>query len=185
MADLARLGRAAGRRRAAELADRFDLAEAADKTAATYSCGMRRRLDLAMTMVGRPRVVFLDEPTTGLDPVGRHAVWQMVHSLVADDGVTIFLTTQHLDEADRLADRLAVLDHGALVAEGTPEQLKARIPGGHIRLQFSDLAHLDSAARLLGAAPRDHDTLSLDVLGDGTVPAVRPCSSSSTTTPST
>jgi ABC-2 type transport system ATP-binding protein len=173
MADLAHLSRAAGRRRAAELLDRFDLAGAAGQTAGTYSGGMRRRLDLAMTLVGRPRVVFLDEPTAGLDPRGRHAVWQLVRGLVADDGVTIFLTTQYLDEADRLADRIAVLDHGAIVAEGTPEQLKRRIPGGHIRLQFSGPAQLDSAARLLGTARRDDQTLSLQVPSDGTVPAMR------------
>ncbi|MGI8577348.1 MAG: ATP-binding cassette domain-containing protein [Nocardioidaceae bacterium] len=173
MADLAHLSRAAGRRRAAELLDRFDLLEVADKTAATYSGGMRRRLDLAMTLVGDPRIVFLDEPTTGLDPRGRHAVWQLVRSLVADDGVTIFLTTQYLDEADQLAGRLAVLDHGAVVAEGTPDQLKGRIPGGQIRLQFSDPKHLDSAARLLPTGRRDDETLSLQIPSDGTVPAVR------------
>ncbi len=173
MADLGHLGRAAGRRQAGELLNRFDLLAAADKAAATYSGGMRRRLDLAMTLVGHPRIIFLDEPTTGLDPRGRHAVWQMVRSLVADDGVTIFLTTQYLDEADQLADHLAVLDDGAVVADGTPQQLKARIPGGHIRLQFSDPAHLDSAARLIGAARRDDETLSLQVLGGATVPVVR------------
>jgi ABC-2 type transport system ATP-binding protein len=173
MADLGHLSRAAGRHRVAELLDRFDLVGVAGKTAGTYSGGMRRRLDLAMTLVGDPRIVFLDEPTAGLDPRGRHAVWQMVRSLVADDGVTIFLTTQYLEEADRLADRVAVLDHGALVAEGTPEQLKHRIPGGHIRLQFSDPAHLDSAARLLGTARRDDETISLLVPSDGTVPAIR------------
>jgi ABC-2 type transport system ATP-binding protein len=173
MADLAHLSRAAGRRRAAELLDRFDLAGAAGQTAGTYSGGMRRRLDLAMTLVGRPRVVFLDEPTAGLDPRGRHAVWQLVRSLVADDGVTIFLTTQYLDEADRLADRIAVLDHGAIVAEGTPGQLKRRIPGGHIRLHFAGPAQLDSAARLLDTAWRDDQALSLQVPSDGTVPAIR------------
>ena len=136
MADLAHLGRATRRSRVAELLERFDLAEAADKPAATYSGGMRRRLDLAMTLLGRPRVIFLDEPTTGLDPRGRHAMWQMIRNLVADDKVTIFLTTQYLEEADHLADRVAVLDHGTIVAEGTPSELKARLPGGHVRLQF-------------------------------------------------
>ncbi|HSS12070.1 MAG TPA: ATP-binding cassette domain-containing protein [Acidimicrobiales bacterium] len=173
MADLAHMSRADGRRRAAELLVRFDLLEAADKAAATYSGGMRRRLDLAMTLVGHPRVIFLDEPTTGLDPRGRHTVWRMVRSLVADDGVTIFLTTQYLDEADELADRLAVLDHGAVVAEGPPEQLKRRIPGGHIGLQFSDPAHLDSAAALLRTARRDDEKLSLQVVSTGAVPSVR------------
>jgi ABC-2 type transport system ATP-binding protein len=173
MADLAHLGRAAGRRRADDLLDRFDLVDAAGKAAATYSGGMRRRLDLAMTLVGHPRIIFLDEPTTGLDPRGRHVMWQIVRDLVADDGVTILLTTQYLDEADRLADRIAVLDHGAVVAEGTPEQLKARIPGGHIRLQFSDLANLNSAARLVGTARRDHEMLSLEIPSSGTVSALR------------
>jgi ABC-2 type transport system ATP-binding protein len=126
-----------------------------------------------MTLLGHPRIIFLDEPTTGLDPRGRHAVWEMVRSLVAEEGVTIFLTTQYLDEADRLADRIAVLDHGVIVAEGTPAQLKARVPGGHIRLQFSDVEHLDSAARLLRTARRDDETLTLQVPDVGTVPALR------------
>src|SRR5437588_6649142 len=134
MADLHHLGRAEGRRRAAALLDRFDLVEAARKPAATYSGGMRRRLDLAMTLVGNPRLIFLDEPTTGLDPRARRDVWQIIRGLAAG-GVTIFLTTQYLDEADHLADRIAVLDLGRIVAEGSPEQLKRRIPGGHIRLQ--------------------------------------------------
>ena len=111
MADLHHLGRAAGRRRAAELLDRFDLAEAADRPASTYSGGMRRRLDLAMTLVGDPRLIFLDEPTTGLDPRSRHTMWAIIRDLVAG-GVTVFLTTQYLEEADELADRIAVLDHG-------------------------------------------------------------------------
>ena len=139
MADLHHLGRSAGRRRAAELLDRFDLTSAAGKPAATYSGGMRRRLDLAMTLVGSPRLIFLDEPTTGLDPRSRRTMWQIIRDLVAG-GVTIFLTTQYLDEADQLADRIAVLDRGRLVAEGTPGELKRRIPGGHISLQFAEPA---------------------------------------------
>jgi ABC-2 type transport system ATP-binding protein len=172
VADLAHLSRADGRRRAADLLDRFDLFEAAGKMAATYSGGMRRRLDLAMTLVGAPRIVFLDEPTTGLDPRGRQTMWQIIRGLAAD-GVTILLTTQYLDEADQLADRVAVLDHGALVAEGSPEQLKARVPGGHIRLQFTDPQHLATAAHLFTNAGRDDETLSLQVPGDGTVAALR------------
>jgi ABC-2 type transport system ATP-binding protein len=128
MADLHRLGRAEGRRRAAELLERFDLVAAADRPAVTYSGGMRRRLDLAMTLVGEPRVIFLDEPTAGLDPRSRHAMWEIVRGLVAG-GVTIFLTTQHLEEADELADRIGLLDHGRLIAEGSPEELKRQTPG--------------------------------------------------------
>src|SRR5918996_2048806 len=118
MADLHHLGRAEGRRRAAELLERFDLADAATKPAATYSGGMRRRLDLAMTLVGDPRIIFLDEPTAGLDPRSRRTMWQIIRELVAD-GVTIFLTTQYLEEADHLADQVALLDHGRLIAQGT------------------------------------------------------------------
>ena len=137
MADLRHLGRAAGRRRVAELLERFDLTDAARKPLSTYSGGMRRRLDLAMTLVGNPSVIFLDEPTTGLDPRSRRTMWQIIRELVAD-GVTIFLTTQYLDEADQLADQVAVLDHGRIVAEGTPAELKRRIPGGHIQLHFAE-----------------------------------------------
>ena len=136
MADLHHLGRVEGRRRAAELLERFDLLDAADRPAATYSGGMRRRLDLAMTLVGDPRLIFLDEPTTGLDPRSRHTMWEMIRDLVAG-GVTVFLTTQYLDEADQLADRIAVLDAGVLVAAGTPDELKWLVGGGHIRLQFA------------------------------------------------
>src|SRR2546426_12245808 len=137
MADLHHLGRSEGRKRAAELLERFDLVDAARKTPATYSGGMRRRLDLAMTLVGHPRVIFLADPTTGLAPRSRHTMWQIIRDLVAG-GVTILLTTQYLDEADELADRIAVLDQGKLVAQGTPDELKRLIPGGHIRLQFAD-----------------------------------------------
>ncbi len=172
MADLAHLRRAEGRRRVAELLNQFDLVDAAAQTAATYSGGMRRRLDLAMTLVDRPRIVFLDEPTTGLDLRGRRAMWQLIRSLVAE-GVTILLTTQYLDEADQLADRIAVLDHGVVVAEGSPEQLKARVPGGHIRLQFTDGDHLQSAVRLLAIAGHDDGTLSMRIPSDGSVPALR------------
>jgi ABC-2 type transport system ATP-binding protein len=172
MADLHHLGRREGRRRTAELLDRFDLNEAAKRSAATYSGGMRRRLDLAMTLVADPRIIFLDEPTTGLDPRSRRTMWQIIRELVTG-GVTIFLTTQQLEEADQLADRIAVLDGGKLVAEGTPAELKARIPGGHIRLQFADASRLESAARTLPDSSRDDDALTLQIPGDGHVRSLR------------
>ncbi|RZT84820.1 ABC-2 type transport system ATP-binding protein [Pseudonocardia sediminis] len=172
MADLRHLGRVEGRRRADELLERFDLVEAAGKPASTYSGGMRRRLDLAMTLVGDPRIIFLDEPTTGLDPRSRRAVWAAVRELVAA-GVTIFLTTQYLEEADQLADRVAVLDHGVLVAQGTPDELKRRAPGGHVRLRFADPVDLGRAAGAFDALRRDDDALTLDVPGDGGVASLR------------
>ena len=172
MADLNHLGRAAGRRRVAELLEQFDLVEAKRKTAATYSGGMRRRLDLAMGLVGNPRVVFLDEPTTGLDPRSRRTMWDIIRELAAG-GVTIFLTTQYLDEADELADRIAVLDHGRIVAEGTADELKRRIPGGHVRLQFPEADALRSAVGLLDATSADEERLELQVPSDGSVAALR------------
>jgi ABC-2 type transport system ATP-binding protein len=172
MADLHHLRRAEGQRRAADLLSRFDLVEAARKPAATYSGGMRRRLDLAMTLVGDPQVIFLDEPTTGLDPRSRRTMWQIIRQLAAG-GVTIFLTTQYLDEADELADRIAVLDNGKIVAEGTAAELKRRVSGGHVRLRFADLAAVDAAARTLGGTARDDDALELQVPGDGSVRSLR------------
>src|SRR5689334_11203512 len=140
MADLHRVG--SRRQVVTELLERFDLAGSAGKMAATYSGGMRRKLDLAMTLVGRPRIIFLDEPTTGLDPRSRRTMWGIIRELVAD-GVTIFLTTQYLEEADQLADRIAVLDGGRVVAQGTPAELKRQIPGSHVRLRFAGRALLD------------------------------------------
>jgi ABC-2 type transport system ATP-binding protein len=172
MADLRHLGRREGRRRAAELLGRFGLVEAAKKPAATYSGGMRRRLDLAMGLVGHPRIVFLDEPTAGLDPRSRRTMWQIIRDLVAG-GVTIFLTTQYLEEADELADRIALLDHGKLVADGTAGELKRRIPGGHISLQFADADGLDLAARILGEVSREEEALTLQVPSDGGVRSLR------------
>jgi ABC-2 type transport system ATP-binding protein len=172
MADLHHLGRVAGPARVAGLLARFDLVDAARRSVSTYSGGMRRRLDLAMTLVGSPQVIFLDEPTTGLDPRSRRTMWDSIRELVAD-GVTILLTTQYLDEADHLADRIAVLDHGRIVAEGTPEELKRRIPGGHVRLQFASPQALQAAANLLGTRSRDDDRLVIEVSGDGGVPSLR------------
>ena len=172
MADLHHLGRVRGRRRAADLLDHFDLTDAADRPAATYSGGMRRRLDLAMTLVHTPRLIFLDEPTAGLDPRSRHTMWQIIRRLVAD-GVTVFLTTQYLEEADALADRIAVLDHGRLIAEGTADELKRRVPGGHVRLRFADPRALDAAAAALGESSRDDDALTLQVPSDGGLESLR------------
>ena len=172
MADLNHLDRREGRRRAAALLERFDLTGAARKPLSTYSGGMRRRLDLAMTLVGNPSVIFLDEPTTGLDPRSRRTMWQIIRELVTG-GVTIFLTTQYLDEADELADYVAVLNHGRIVAEGTPAELKRRIPGGHIQLQFAAPEALRAAVGLIPNATPDDDQLILQVPGDGSVAAVR------------
>ena len=172
MADLRHLGKQKGRQRVAELLEQFDLTEAARTPVQTYSGGMRRRLDLAMTLVGNPRVIFLDEPTAGLDPRSRRVMWQIIRDLVAG-GVTIFLTTQYLEEADRLAGRIAVLDGGRIVAEGTPDELKRLVPGGHVRLEFADAAGLDRAAAAFEGAARDDETLSLQVPSDGGVGSLR------------
>jgi ABC-2 type transport system ATP-binding protein len=171
MADLCHLRRAEGRRRTGELLEQFDLVEAAGKPASTYSGGMRRRLDLAMTLVGRPGLIFLDEPTSGLDPRSRRMMWQTVRDLVAD-GVTVFLTTQYLEEADQLADRIAVLDGGRLVAEGTSEDLKRGVAGGHVRLKFAGAESLKAAAAAVGGVP-DAEQLALRVPSDGGVHALR------------
>ncbi|UQA97890.1 ATP-binding cassette domain-containing protein [Streptomyces halobius] len=173
MANLLHLPRREGRRRAADLLGRFELTEAAGKPVSTFSGGMRRKLDLAMTLVGKPRIIFLDEPTTGLDPRSRRTMWEIIRSLVADDGVTIFLTTQYLEEADQLADRIVVLDHGKLVAQGTADELKRLIPGGHIRLQFADTNALESAATLFGSTAYDSESLTLHLPGDGGIPTLR------------
>jgi ABC-2 type transport system ATP-binding protein len=172
IADLRHLDRATGRRRIAHLLEQFDLVDVARKPAMTYSGGMRRRLDLAMTLVGDPRVIFLDEPTTGLDPRSRRGMWDVIRALVAD-GVTVFLTTQYLEEADHLADLIGLLDHGRLIAEGTPEQLKQLVPGGHLVLRFADVGGLASAARLFESPARDEEALTLEVPGDGSIRSLR------------
>ncbi|MFF9537662.1 ATP-binding cassette domain-containing protein [Streptomyces sp. NPDC014724] len=172
MADLHHLSRSEGRRVAAELLERFDLVEAAKKPASTYSGGMKRRLDLAMTLVGGPRIIFLDEPTTGLDPRSRHNMWQIIRELVSD-GVTVFLTTQYLDEADELADRIAVLNNGKIAAEGTADELKRIVPGGHVRLRFTDPAAHRNAASALHDTTRDDESLTLHIPSDGSQRALR------------
>jgi ABC-2 type transport system ATP-binding protein len=186
MADLHHLPRAPGRERIDELLERFELADAADRIAMTYSGGMRRRLDLAMTLMGAPQVIFLDEPTTGLDPRGRRTAWEIVKRL-ADDGTTVFLTTQYLDEADKLADRVAILDRGRIVAEGSTHELKQRIPGGRIDIQFADAeAQLVAASALgvaadalgvaadaLGTPIADQNSPSLQIPTDGNVATLR------------
>ncbi|MEU9974152.1 ATP-binding cassette domain-containing protein [Streptomyces sp. NPDC051014] len=167
MADLHHLPKGEGRRVIAELLDRFDLTEAAGKPASTYSGGMKRRLDIAMTLVGSPRIIFLDEPTTGLDPRSRHTMWQIIRELVSG-GTTVFLTTQYLEEADQLADRIAVLNDGRLVAEGSAQELKRLVPGGHVRLRFSDPVTYEQAATELRETTRDDEALVLQVPSGGT-----------------
>jgi ABC-2 type transport system ATP-binding protein len=172
MARLQHLGGAQHRSRVGELLERFELTDAADRPAMTYSGGMSRRLDLAMTLLRQPRIVFLDEPTTGLDPRGRRLLWEIVRDL-ADDGVTVLLTTQYLEEADRLADRVALIDHGRLIASGSPDELKARTTSGQVRLGFADEASLTVAAALFPDARRETDGLSLVLASDNSAVALR------------
>src|ERR1700686_106618 len=136
------------RRRANDLLERFDLADAADRPARTYSGGMRRRLDLASSMLTRPRVLFLDEPTTGLDPRSRNEIWSVVRELVRD-GTTLLLTTQYLEEADQLADRIAVIDHGEVIAEGTGSELKDKVGGQILEVELVDATERDNARAAL------------------------------------
>ena len=173
MADLYHLGRARARARIDDLLERFDLTEAADKPASTYSGGMQRKLDLAMTLVSEPQIIFLDEPTTGLDPRSRRTMWQIVKDLTRS-GVTIFLTTEYLEEADQLAGQIALLDHGTLIARGTPDELKRMIPGGHIRLRFNDAGTLSKAREVIARPGRsDEEALTLELPTSGSVPELR------------
>lgn len=168
MGELHHLGRRRSQERAGELLHRFDLVDAADRRADTYSGGMRRRLDLAMSLVAPPKVLFLDEPTTGLDPRSRRDMWDMIRELVRA-GTTILLTTQYLDEADALADRIAVLDGGRIVAEGSAEELERLVPGGHVELRLHDGAQAAAAAAALPEAVFDPETSSLTIPTDGSI----------------
>ncbi len=152
------------------LLERFDLLEAADRRVATYSGGMRRRLDLAMGLLGNPSVVFLDEPTTGLDPQSRITMWKIIKDL-AHSGITVFLTTQYLDEADQLADQIAILNEGRIVAQGTPAELKKLLPHGHIEIRFFNEQEVQSARVLLQDFDADLDTenQTITVNTDGSI----------------
>src|SRR4051794_15819920 len=172
MADLSHQDRTSTPGNVSLMLELFDLVDAADRRAQNYSGGMKRRLDLAMTLIARPRLILLDEPPTGLDPRSRRELWAIVRELVAD-GVTVLLTTQYLDEADHLADRIGVLDGGRLVAEGTATELKRRVPGGHVSVQFTDPGRLAVAAATYLDATADHDALTLQVPSDGTVAGLR------------
>jgi ABC-2 type transport system ATP-binding protein len=173
MADLYHLSRARAKARTEELLEQFDLTEAAGKLATTYSGGMQRKLDLAMTLVSDPQIIFLDEPTAGLDPRSRRTTWQIVKDLTRN-GVTIFLTTQYLEEADQLAGQIALLDHGTLIAQGTPDELKRMIPGGYIRLRFTEVATLRTAQAVIARPGQaDEEALTLEVPAGGSVPELR------------
>src|SRR5512132_2622158 len=159
------LGRAEPRRRAIELLERFELAQAADRTVRTYSGGMRRRLDLAVSLAGHPQVLFLDEPSSGLDPAGRHQLWQIIRQLV-QDGTTVLLTTQYLEEADQLADQIVVIDRGRILAHGTPDQLKAQVGGDRLQLRLATPTTASRAAAVvadLGSGPPQVDAQAGEV----------------------
>jgi ABC-2 type transport system ATP-binding protein len=171
---IARLRRVPDRRMAATIADlleRFDLVEAADRRAGTYSGGMKRRLDLAISMVTTPALVFLDEPTTGLDPRSREQLWDTIRELTRD-GVTVLLTTQYLEEADQLADTIALLDRGRVVAAGTAHELKATLDGEVLCLEFSDSHDVRAAVGIVSPAAVDDRRRTIEVATDGSAAAV-------------
>ncbi|UNX55049.1 ATP-binding cassette domain-containing protein [Georgenia sp. TF02-10] len=180
MARLHHLGRAEGRRRSADLLERFELVDAKDRPVKTYSGGMRRRLDIAVSLLGHPSVVFLDEPTTGLDPRSRRTMWEVIRGLVAD-GTTVLLTTQYLEEADELADRISVLHRGGIIAEGTAAVLKGRLDQERLELVLPDDGAFDRAVHELGgwaglgahAVQPDRDTTVIGVGTDGSADHVR------------
>jgi ABC-type multidrug transport system ATPase subunit len=158
-------GRAETRRRAAELLERFELTQAADRTVRTWSVGMRRRLDLAVSLVGRPRVLFLDEPSSGLDPRGRHQLWQTIRRLV-QDGTTVLLTTQYLEEADQLADQVVVIDRGRIIAQGALGELKSQVGGDRLQLRVASPTTARRAAEVvadLGSGPPQVDAQAAEV----------------------
>ena len=174
MGRLARLSRAGARQRATELIQRFDLTGAARRRVGTYSGGMRRRFDIAASLVGRPSVIFLDEPSTGLDPQSRLTMWQVIEGLAAE-GVTVFLTTQYLEEAERLAETIAVLDGGRIIAQGTAAELKQRVAAQRLDLTGASEAAYADLTRHFGdrAIHRDHASLTLGVPTDGSAAQVR------------
>ena len=144
--------------RSQELLERFELADAADRSLRTYSGGMRRRLDLAASLIAKPRVLFLDEPTTGLDPRSRIGLWEVITDLVAD-GTTVLLTTQYLEEADQLAEEIVVIDHGRVIARGTSDVLKDQVGGDRLEVVVTDPAQLDAAAQTLGPVSQGEVTI--------------------------
>jgi ABC-2 type transport system ATP-binding protein len=174
MGRLSGLSRAQARIQAGELLDQFDLVEAGRRRVGTYSGGMRRRLDLAASLVGRPAVIFLDEPTTGLDPRSRQGMWDIITHLTST-GVTVFLTTQYLDEADQLADRIAVLDGGRIVAEGTPEELKQRVAGQRLDVTLISAEAFENVDRILATrtVQRDASSLTLGIAANGSAAHIR------------
>jgi ABC-2 type transport system ATP-binding protein len=168
---LYQLPREVARARATELLDQFDLTDAADRVVKTYSGGMRRRLDLGSALIGRPKLLFLDEPTTGLDPRSRLGMWEVIRSLVRE-GATLLLTTQYLEEADELADTIAVVDHGKIIARGTADELKAQVGGERIEVVVHDRTRIDDARRIMGGigigeATLDEHTRRVTVPSDG------------------